>query len=94
MLHLFLYKITVVQKLQPADYLSRVEYCSWFQNHLNYDHLLNISFFSDEAWFHLSGYVNSQNFRIWRAQNPHQFVDSFTRFDNWRVDSSFAYKTD
>jgi hypothetical protein len=52
----------------------RVEYCNWFQNHLNNDHLLDVSFFSDEAWFHLSEYVNSQNFRIWSAQNPHQFM--------------------
>jgi len=26
--------------------------------------------FSDEAWFHLSGYVNSQNSRIWASENP------------------------
>jgi len=28
-------------------------------------------FFTDEAWFHLRGYVNSQNTRIWAAENPH-----------------------
>ena len=28
-------------------------------------------FFTDEAWFHLSVYVNSQNTRIWAAENPH-----------------------
>jgi hypothetical protein len=38
--------------------------------------LLDVSFFSDEAWFHLSGYVNSQNFRIRSTQNPHQFVET------------------
>jgi hypothetical protein len=26
--------------------------------------------FSDEAWFHLSGYINSQNCRIWASENP------------------------
>jgi hypothetical protein len=26
---------------------------------------------SDEAWFHLSGHVNSQNTRYWAAENPH-----------------------
>jgi hypothetical protein len=30
-------------------------------------------FFSDEAWFHLSGYVNSQNSRFWSSENLHLF---------------------
>jgi hypothetical protein len=28
---------------------------------------------SDEAYFHLNGSVNKQNFRYWAAQNPHEF---------------------
>ena len=32
--------------------------------------VLDYTWFSDEAWFHLSGYVNSQNFRIWASENP------------------------
>ena len=24
-----------------------------------------------EAWFHLSGYINSQHSRMWSAENPH-----------------------
>jgi hypothetical protein len=28
-------------------------------------------FMSDEAWFHLSGHVNSQNTRYWSAEDPH-----------------------
>jgi hypothetical protein len=31
--------------------------------------------YCDEAWFHLSGYVNSQNSRIWSAENPHAFYE-------------------
>jgi hypothetical protein len=27
-------------------------------------------FFFGEAWFHLSGYVNSQNSRFWSSENP------------------------
>ena len=30
-----------------------------------------VTFFTDEAWFHLSRYINSQNTRIWAAENPH-----------------------
>jgi hypothetical protein len=31
--------------------------------------LLDLYFFSDEAWFYLSGYVNSQYMRMWSAEN-------------------------
>jgi hypothetical protein len=26
--------------------------------------------FTDEAWFHLSGYINGQNNVIWSSENP------------------------
>jgi hypothetical protein len=29
-------------------------------------------FMTDEAWFHLSGYVNSENSRYWATENPHE----------------------
>jgi hypothetical protein len=29
-------------------------------------------FMTDEAWFHLLGYVNSQNSRYWGTKNPHE----------------------
>jgi hypothetical protein len=29
-------------------------------------------FFTDETWFQLSGYVNSQNSYIWSATNPYE----------------------
>jgi hypothetical protein len=32
--------------------------------------------FTDEAWFHLSGYVNSQNYRTWRAENPQNYTEN------------------
>ncbi|CAH1374537.1 unnamed protein product, partial [Tenebrio molitor] len=38
--------------------------------------LLEKTLFSDEAWFHLSGYVNSQNMRIWSTENPHVYVEA------------------
>lgn len=33
-------------------------------------------YFSDEAWLHLDGYVNSQNSRIWASDNPHVFRET------------------
>ncbi|KAJ3620702.1 hypothetical protein MTP99_004629 [Tenebrio molitor] len=58
-LNLYPYKITTLQELRPGDSERRLEYCNWFLNNLNDDRLLDISFFSDEAWVHLSGYCNN-----------------------------------
>ena len=32
--------------------------------------ILDYTWFTDEVWFHLSGYVNSQNSRIWASESP------------------------
>ena len=40
---------------------------SWYTNCIS-------SFYT--AYFHLSGYVNSQNYRTWSTQNPHVFVET------------------
>jgi hypothetical protein len=32
--------------------------------------------FRDEAWFHLNGYINSQNSQLWSAENPHAVIQS------------------
>jgi hypothetical protein len=39
-----------------------------------YDGVLDpkLTFFTDEAWFHLSGYINAQNNRYWSSINPRQ----------------------
>ena len=71
------YKINVIQELKPADYPKRLNYSNWFLSFFErYKEILDLVFFSDEAYFHLSGYVNSQNFRTWAPENPHQFVES------------------
>jgi hypothetical protein len=38
--------------------------------------LFLIRCFTDEAWLHLSGYVNSQNYRTWRTENPHNYTET------------------
>lgn len=75
-LNMYSYKVTVVQKLYPHDYQQRVRYCQWFNENLNNNDVLDLTFFTDEAWFHLSGYVNSQNYRTWSTENPHEFVET------------------
>lgn len=70
------YKVSVVQQLYPQDFNQRVQYCEWFNQHLHNNNLLDVTFFTDEAWVHLSGYVNSQNYRTWGTENPHVFVET------------------
>ncbi|RZC38791.1 hypothetical protein BDFB_014600, partial [Asbolus verrucosus] len=55
---------------------GRPKFCQWFMENLdNNDVVLEKTFFSDEAWFHLSGYVNSQNMRMWSSENPYYYVE-------------------
>lgn len=74
-LHMLPYKVTVHQQLFPRDFEQRRNYCLWFNEHFNQEQL-NITFFSDEAWFHLSGYINSQNYRTWATENPHVYKET------------------
>lgn len=59
-----------MHELKEPDYAKRMAYCQWLQT-LVQDNLdiLDYTWFSDEAWFHLSGYINSQNCRIWASKN-------------------------
>lgn len=72
-LHFFPYKVHAVQELKPADHAKRLHYCHWFQNFITEKgiEVLNECFYTDEAWFHLSGSINSQNTRLWSIENPH-----------------------
>lgn len=66
------YRIRVVHELLPLDFDRRITFCEWFLNFVKTQpFILNDVFFSDEAWFSLCGYVNSQNNRVWSASNPH-----------------------
>lgn len=72
-LHFHPYKIQVVQKLLPQDFVTRVDFCEAFEGlFAENPEILNCLLMSDEAHFHLSGYVNKQNFRYWATENPQQ----------------------
>ena len=67
----------VVHELIPGDYAKRVNYCRWFKNLIRGN--IGVSdqvFFTDEAWFNLGGYVNSQNYRKWRTETPHNYTET------------------
>ena len=66
------YGVSCVQEFLPMDYEKRVRFCLWIKDFLTKNPgILDITSFTDEAWFHLSGYVNSPNTRTWAAENPH-----------------------
>jgi transposase len=66
------YRVTVTHQLLPADHQARVHFCEWLGNVLQNDvSFLDNCYFTDEAWFHLNGYVNSQNSRHWCDKNPY-----------------------
>lgn len=62
------YKVTVIHQLVEVVCEGRVEYCYWFNDNL-IDYILKITFISDEASFHLSGYIHSQNYRQCATKN-------------------------
>jgi hypothetical protein len=72
-LHLRPYKITQVQVIEEGDYGRRTQFFNWFFQAVH-DGVLNpkLIFFTDEAWFHLSGYINYQKNRYWSSINPRQ----------------------
>jgi hypothetical protein len=75
-LKLFPYRIRTIQELKEPDIIKRTQFCNWFLNFAHKDGILDLIFFTDEAWFHLSGHVNSQNSRIWATTNPNQYIQS------------------
>jgi hypothetical protein len=72
-LHVRPYKITQVQVIEECDYGRRTHFCNCFLQEVHGGVLdPKLTFFTDEAWFHLSGYINAQNNRYWSSINPKQ----------------------
>jgi hypothetical protein len=61
-LKLFPYKVSAVQQVKDADYQKRLNYCKWFTNFIpqNREDILDVTFYTDEVLFHLSGYVSTK----------------------------------
>jgi hypothetical protein len=72
------YKITEKQELKTTDYAKRTAYGDWFNQFIvtHGEAIMDLLYHSDEAWFHLSGNVNSQNARLWTPKNPHALHES------------------
>jgi hypothetical protein len=73
--HLDPYRVTTVQELKPA-YYPRLHLCNWLvDNVVNNVEFSQIIIFTDESWYHTSGYLNSKTMRIWSSENPHEIVE-------------------
>jgi hypothetical protein len=63
------YKIVVVQELSERDCETHTILCRELLQNVPHTAVL---LFTDEAYFHLSGTVNKQNFRHWSHNNPRE----------------------
>ena len=64
------YKIAIIQELRDRDMANHRISFEQLLEMLNDDGVINIFLMTDEAHFHLSGYVNKQNYRYWALENP------------------------
>lgn len=70
-IHAYPYKIHAETELTNEQKQKRVDFSNWFSGKLEDDaDFLKKIHMTDECHFHLSGKVNSQNYRFWGTQNP------------------------
>jgi hypothetical protein len=65
-----LYKVQLVQVLSDRNGEDLQRFCEQFRELLSDDDLQDNLIMTDEAHFHLSGYINKQNVRYWAPDNP------------------------
>ena len=66
------YKTVIVQELSDRDLANRCISSEQLLKMLNDDAVINTILMTDEAHFHLSGYVNKQNYHYWAPENPQE----------------------
>lgn len=70
------YKMQLTQELKPRDHGLRRTFVNWVLEMQTIDpDFFRKIILSDEAHFHLDGYVNKQNCRIWGSENPRTIVE-------------------
>ena len=69
---LFVYKVQMLQALQPNDMPRQKEFAVNMLQQISEDEaFLKRVCFSDEVTFHVSEKLNKHNVRIWGSENPH-----------------------
>jgi len=71
-LNFHLYKIAIVQELNDRHMANRKISSEQLPEMLNDGGVINTLQMTDEAHFHLSGYVNEQDYRYWAPENPQE----------------------
>ncbi|GBL70488.1 hypothetical protein AVEN_217785-1 [Araneus ventricosus] len=75
-LQLFRYTIQIHQRLSQRSVEQRLEFVNSIVEMIDNDQFdVNMLWRSDEAHFHLNGYVNRQNWRIWGTENSHFAIE-------------------
>jgi hypothetical protein len=74
---LFPYRIQMQQALFEADKARKVDFYGDLMMLLEDNAaVLQSIWLSDEAHFHLSGFVNKQNMRVWASEHPHNIMET------------------
>ena len=76
-LNFFPYKTMAEQEMEITDHEKWFCYCGWFNQFIkeNTTDLSDVTYFTDEAWFHFSGYINFQNLRLQSSDNPNSLQE-------------------
>ncbi len=66
-------RMSYLQELKAADCLGRLHYTNWMLNFVREHDIqeLDYVFFSDKVWFHISEYINAQNYRMGNTTKLH-----------------------
>ena len=88
-LHYHPYKIQVAKQLSERYKVSQLQFCNEFLDLVkNNSNILN-TLLSDEAHFHVSGYVNKQNCCYWALNNPHELYQCPLHSAKWHCGVKF-----
>ncbi len=69
----YLYKILIHRELKPGDSTKIAETYRRLHRYTCGDvSVFDTFFFSNEAWLHSDGYINTQNYPVWSSENPHK----------------------
>ena len=82
-LNLYPYKIAIFGELNYRDMANRRISSEQLLEMLNDDSVINTPLMTDKAHFHLSGYVNKQNYRYWTPKIHKNSISFLSTAKDW-----------